>query len=59
MPEGPKDDPNKVKLDALISSLELATGQILVRDRQLGPLITKMRQQLFALRALLGVERPH
>jgi len=52
-------DPNKAKFDTLISNLELATGEILARDKQLGPLVTKMRQQLFALRALLGVERAH
>ena len=52
-------DPNKAKFDAIISNLELATGEILARDKQLGPVITKMRQQLFALRALLGIERPH
>jgi len=52
-------DPNKAKFDTILSNLELATGEILARDKQLGALITKMRQQLFALRALLGVERPH
>jgi hypothetical protein len=52
-------DPNKAKFDTILSNLELATGEILAHDKQLGPLITKMRQQLFALRALLGVERPH
>lgn len=52
-------DPNKAKLDNLVSNLELATGALLVRDKQLGPIITKMRQDLFALRALLGIERPH
>ena len=55
----PPTDPNKAKFDTIISNLELATGEILARDKQLGLLITKMRQQLFALRALLGIERPH
>lgn len=53
------NDPDKTKLDSLVSNLELATGAILFRDKQLGPVITKMRQDLFALRALLGIERPH
>lgn len=53
------NDPDKTKLDSLVSNLELATGAILLRDKQLGPVITKMRQDLFALRALLGIERPH
>jgi hypothetical protein len=54
-----KDDATKVKLDALIGGLELATGEILFRDKSLLSLVTKMRQDLFALRAVLGIERPH
>jgi hypothetical protein len=53
------NDPQKARLDALVSNLELATGAIMVRDKHLGPLITKMRQDLLALRALLAIERPH
>ncbi|MGH9146907.1 MAG: hypothetical protein ACRD1Q_09370 [Vicinamibacterales bacterium] len=54
-----KDDATKAKLDALIGGLELATGEILFRDKSLLSLVTKMRQDLFALRAVLGIERPH
>lgn len=54
-----KDDTTKAKLDALIGGLEMATGEILFRDKTLLSLITKMRQDLFALRAVLGIERPH
>jgi hypothetical protein len=59
MADPPKDDATKAKLDALIGGLELATGEILFRDKTLLSLVTKMRQDLFALRAVLGVERPH
>jgi hypothetical protein len=59
MAEVPKDDATKAKLDALIGNLEVATGEILFRDKTLLSLVTKMRQDLFALRALLGIERPH
>jgi hypothetical protein len=54
-----KDDATKAKLDALIGGLELATGEILFRDKSILSLVTKMRQNLFALRAVLGIERPH
>jgi hypothetical protein len=54
-----KDDATKAKLDALISGLEIATGEILFRDKALLSLVTKMRQDLFGLRAVLGIERPH
>jgi hypothetical protein len=54
-----KDDATKAKLDALIGGLELATGEILFRDKSILSLVTKMRQDLFALRAVLGIERPH
>ena len=52
-------DEQKQKVDDLISNLELATGQILLRDKVLMPVVTDMRIHLRALRALLGVERPH
>jgi hypothetical protein len=52
-------DELKQKADDLISNLELATGEILLRDKVLTPVVTDMRIKLRALRALLGVERPH
>jgi hypothetical protein len=52
-------DEQKQKADDLISNLEIATGEILTRDRVLMPVVKDMRIHLRALRALLGVERPH
>jgi hypothetical protein len=52
-------DDLKQKADDLISNLEIATGEILTRDKLLMPVVKDMRIQLRALRALLGIERPH
>ena len=52
-------DEQKQKADNLLSNLEIATGQILLRDKLLTPIVTEMREHVRALRALLGVERPH
>ncbi len=52
-------DDEKKRADDLISNLEMATGQILLRDKLTMPVVEEMRKNLRALRALLGVERPH
>ncbi len=52
-------DEEKKRIDELISNLEWATGQILLRDKNLTPLVDRMRKNLWGLRALLGVEHPH
>jgi hypothetical protein len=55
----PITDDERKRADELIARLETATGQVLLRDEVLMPIITAMREDLRALRALLGVERPH
>ena len=57
-PQSPDAD-KKEKIGAALNNLETATGEILFHDKRLTPLVASMRQQLFALRALLGLERPH
>lgn len=52
-------DEERRKADELIGNLEASVGQLNTRDVALRPLITKMIQDLNALRSLAGVVRPH
>jgi hypothetical protein len=49
----------KGRIEDLIRNLEVATGEILFRDKDLMPIVAAMRQHLNGLRALLGLEKPH
>jgi len=52
-------DDERKKADDLISNLEAAVGLLNTRDLAMRPLITKMIQDLNAMRSLLGVVRAH
>jgi hypothetical protein len=52
-------DQEKQKAEQLISSLEMAVGQIFPRDGGNASLIAGMIQSLNGLRSVLGVVRPH
>ena len=52
-------DEERQKAEALISRLELATGEIFPRDGANSTLIATMIQTLNGLRSVLGLVRPH
>jgi hypothetical protein len=52
-------DEERLKVEALISRLEIATGEIFPRDGANATLITTMIQALNGLRSVLGLVRPH
>ena len=52
-------DPEKQKVEEMISRLEIAVGQIFPRDGGNAALLASMIQTLNGLRSLLGVVRPH
>jgi hypothetical protein len=55
----PVTDQEKQKAEQLISSLEVAVGQVFPRDGGNATLITNMIQSLNGLRSVLGLVRPH
>ena len=52
-------DDERRKVEALISRLETAVGEIFPRDGANAGLIAEMIQNLNGLRILLGLVRPH
>jgi hypothetical protein len=52
-------DEERQKAEALISRLELVTGEIFPRDGANASLIASMIQTLNGLRSVLGLVRPH
>jgi hypothetical protein len=52
-------DEERQKAEALISRLEIATGEIFPRDGGNSTLIATMIQTLNGLRSVLGLVRPH
>ena len=52
-------DQEKQKAEELISSLEIAVGEIYPRSGANAALITSMIHSLNGLRSLLGLIRPH
>ena len=51
----PVTDDEKRQAENLISNLEVTAGQVLTRDPLLGTVVTRMMQDLAALRTLLGL----
>jgi hypothetical protein len=52
-------DEERQKAEALISRLEVATGEIFPRDGANASLLAGMIQTLNGLRSVLGLVRPH
>jgi len=52
-------DEERLKVESLISRLEIATGEIFPRDGANAALVAGMIQTLNGLRSVLGLVRPH
>jgi hypothetical protein len=48
-------DETRRQAEDLIANIEVGAGQVLTRDPQLGAIVTRMLQDLAALRTLLGL----
>lgn len=57
--EGVMTDQDRPRVDALLSRIEVAVGELPDRDGPNAVLIAEVLQAVNGLRALLGVTRPH